>query len=175
MKEVWHREVGLCLTKYKILNFIFFFIPEIFKIASEEWKNCPEDKKRRLNQTALAEKSVYLAEKEKYNDSLTVEQRIELANAKKEAKLLAERKEKKEQTKQKQKELGIVRPKSAFLSFIQDERRNYETLNKEVISVIAQKWHKLPENVKSKYTSKFETEYAIYKDKLQEWKKLNEE
>ncbi|XP_058805307.1 transcription factor A, mitochondrial isoform X2 [Phymastichus coffea] len=183
LKGKFLEKIGVPLPPKKPLNPYIKFVKElrpkvvqnqpdlkatdIVKVMAEEWRNCDPELKKSYQKKFLLEMQDYLAALEKYNNSISKEQRdlIDAAKVKQKKHL--------EQTKilAKQEELGKPKkPFSPFLGYLEEKKAywkdgNYQAFLKEM----SQEWKNMSDDLKQKYVMKTKAQMDKYKEEIMKW------
>ena len=143
--------------------------PDQIRVLAKKWSHLTEDMKKPYELSARQNTQVYGEEHKKFYESLTEEQKEELARLK--AKKLESRRLLK--LKKDLRASGVPKgPSSAYAIFIQAEAKNKPIVNhaSEFIKKAAEVWKSMSEDRKKVYEMQAQEEKAFYAKEMKDWR-----
>ncbi|XP_055680850.1 transcription factor A, mitochondrial [Lutzomyia longipalpis] len=144
---------------------------DVLKNVAKQWATVDDVRRQKYQEEFKKDQAVYLQKMTQYKSKLTDEQKENIQIMKES---IAEAKEKREFRK-KLRQLGKPkRPQSAFLIFLNDERKKNPqkgAATREWLNEAAAKWTNLPQKTKDTYVQVSTANREKYQEELGKWEK----
>ncbi|KAG5684219.1 hypothetical protein PVAND_013457 [Polypedilum vanderplanki] len=142
---------------------------DLIQLCAKKYADIDSEVRNKYHEEFLKEQEVYLKKRSAYENSLSDEQKFEIANAKQEK----QDKKLKSEHKKKLRENGKPKkPASAYLRFLNDTSAHHREPNqsyRDYIISVAEKWKNLPEDKKQVYIKASLKDHDAYKQEISKW------